>query len=478
MNFRKRLIATAAVIAMAATAIYGSTMQMSGAGNDGGRLSWFGQKDTMYLWYADEALTDYLNGAAVSFGEKEGVRVIPVLAADSEYLEAINQASLKEEQAPDVYLLSSDALEKAYLAGLASKVKDEQNICNAEHFPQAALSAVTYQGKTIAYPLFYDTSALVYNETYLEEWAKQQAQKELAGAGAEEGEDGEEVPADSAGDAAIDETALAEKTQEYLTNGIPATLDDILNIADTFDVPEGVEGVMKWDVSDIFYNYWIVGQYMIIGGNVGDDKNNININNTETIQCLDAYKNLNQFFSIESDTVTYDSAIQEFIEGKTVFTIGTTDVVKRLEEAKADGSFAYEYGIAPMPDVSTDLKSRSLSVTNVAVVNGYSSNKELANRFAAYLANEYTGNLYQWTGKVSANVNANADNGALQMFMAEYAESVTLPKMMETGNFWLQLEVLFAKVWNGADVTTVVKELADQIALQTASGTEQPAPAE
>lgn len=471
MNFKKRLIATAAVIAMAATAIHGSTMEMSGAGEENGRLSWFGHKDTMYLWYADDELTDYLNGAAVSFGEKEGVRVIPVLASDSEYLEAINRASLQEEeQTPDVYLLSSEALEKAYLAGLASKVRDERGICNAEHFPAAALSAITYQGDTIAYPLFYETSALVYNETYLEEWAKQQAMKELAGT--EEDEEPVEAEGEDAA-ATIDEAVLTAKTQEYLMNGIPATVNDILNVADTFDLPEGVEGIMKWDVSDIFYNYWIVGQYMIIGGDVGDDENNINIDNGQTKECLEVYKSLNEFFSIESDTVSYDSVIQEFIEGKTVFTIGTTDVVKRLEEAKADGSFAYEYGIAPMPDVSEELQSRSLSVTNVAVVNGYSSNKDLANRFAAYLAEDYTQNLYQWTGKVSANLNANTDNGALQMFGAEYAESVTLPKMMETGNFWLQLEVLFAKVWNGADVNNVVRELADQIKLQTGMTTPQ-----
>lgn len=471
MNFKKRLIATAAVIAMAATAIHGSTMEMSGAGEENGRLSWFGHKDTMYLWYADDELTDYLNGAAVSFGEKEGVRVIPVLASDSEYLEAINRASLQEEeQTPDVYLLSSEALEKAYLAGLASKVRDERGICNAEHFPAAALSAITYQGDTIAYPLFYETSALVYNETYLEEWAKQQAMKELAGT--EEDEEPVEAEGEDAA-ATIDEAVLTAKTQEYLMNGIPATVNDILNVADTFDLPEGVEGIMKWDVSDIFYNYWIVGQYMIIGGDVGDDENNINIDNGKTKECLEVYKSLNEFFSIESDTVSYDSVIQEFIEGKTVFTIGTTDVVKRLEEAKADGSFAYEYGIAPMPDVSEELQSRSLSVTNVAVVNGYSSNKDLANRFAAYLAEDYTQNLYQWTGKVSANLNANTDNGALQMFGAEYAESVTLPKMMETGNFWLQLEVLFAKVWNGADVNNVVRELADQIKLQTGMTTPQ-----
>lgn len=46
-------------------------------------------------------------------------------------------------------------------------------------------------------------------------------------------------------------------------------MDDLLNIADTFDAPEGVEGVMKWDVNNIFYNYWIVGNYMIVGGDPG-----------------------------------------------------------------------------------------------------------------------------------------------------------------------------------------------------------------
>ena len=163
--------------------------------------------------------------------------------------------------------------------------------------------------------------------------------------------------------------------------------------------------------------------------------------------------------------MTYDSVIQDFIDGKTVFTIATTDVVAKLQEAKADGSFAYEYGIATMPEVSTDLQSRSLSVTNAVVINGYSENKELANEFAAYLTTEYADVLYERTGKVSAKIYANEDNPALQIFAMEYASSVPLPKMMETGNFWLQLEILFSKVWNSADVTTQVQELADNVTL-------------
>ena len=57
------------------------------------------------------------------------------------------------------------------------------------------------------------------------------------------------------------------------------------------------------------------------------------------------------------------------------------------------------------------------------------------------------------------------------IFADEYADSVSLPKMLETGNFWMQLEVLFSKVWNGADVTTLVEQLSETIAQQV-GGTE------
>ncbi len=462
MHIKNRLISVAAVVAMAAALFFGSTMEMRTAGEEDteGSHLWFEKTDTIYFWYTDDAMTNFINSAAVAFGERENVRVIPVLTEDSEYLEALNQASLHSGQVPDAYIISNDSLEKAYLAGLAEEIGDEGAVCNETNFPAAALSAVAYQGKTVAYPLSYETSALVYNETYLAEWAVQIAQKDLLNAGEDlaSAENDSGIP--------VDEAALAALAEEYFQKAIPHTVNDILNIANTFDVPAGVAGVLKWDVSDIFYNYWIVGNYMIVGGDAGDDKRQININNPETIQCLEVYKALNQFFFIESDTVSYDSVLQDFIDGKTVFSIVTTDAAARLAEAKESGELAFEYGIAMMPDISEELKSRSMSVTNGVAVNGYSEHKELANRFAAYLVTECADSLYERSGKVSANRNAGTENGALQIFMLEYGESVPLPKMMETGNFWLQLERLFSSVWNGADVTTLVEELANQIVTQ------------
>lgn len=450
MYFKKRMIAAAAVVVFAAAVLYGSMSKPAVVMNPGEENEVEpNKKETIYFWYSDEILSNFVNSAAVSFNEKENVRVIPVLTSESEYLEAINNASLHSNQVPDAYIIGHDSLEKAYMAGLATQIQNAGNVCSGDNFPAAALSAVTYHGKLVAYPLFFETSALVYNDTYLAQWARQAAERELAEAG---------LPAD--------EAAIAAKTEEYFGNAVPASMDDILYVAYTFETPEGVEGVLKWDVSDILYNYWVVGNYMIVGGDAGDNEELIDIDNEDTIQCLDVYKALNQVFYIESDMVTYDSALQDFIDGKIVFTIATTDAAKKLADAKEQGVLDFDYGIATLPDVNDGLSSRSMSVTSTVAVNGYSEHKDLANRFAAYLVDECADALYDRAGKVPAKTKTNQDNGAIQIFKLEYAESIPLPKMMKTENFWLQLEGLFSRVWNGANVTELVEELADRISLQ------------
>lgn len=450
MGFGKRLVSVAVVIIFAAALLYGSITAPAGEVSDGEVPEyWYNRKETIYFWYSDESLSNFINNAAVSFNEKENVRVIPVLTSGNEYLEAVNNASLHSDQVPDAYVISHDSLEKAYLAGLATQIQDGDGVCSSENFPAAALSAVSYHGKLVAYPLSFDTSVLVYNDTYLAQWAKQAAELAFTAAGQ-----------------AADEAAVAAMAQEYYANAIPASVDDILRVADSFELPEGVEGVFKWAVSDIFYNYWFVGNYMIVGGDSGDNEELLDIDNEETVRCLEVYKALNQFFYIEPDTVTYDSVLQDFIDGKLVFTIVTANAVERLADAEKREAINFDYGIARLPDVSGELKSRAMSVTNAVAVNGYSKNKELANKFAAYLTNECAGSMYERSGKVPAKFGAHPENGALQIFWEEYEDSVPLPKMMRTENFWLLLEGLFSKVWNGDDVTEMVQKLEDRISLQ------------
>lgn len=470
---RKRLLAVLLIVCVMAGMLYlGNENEYVGKEEEISTL--FRDKETIYFWYSDEALTDFIASAAVAFGEEKDVRVIPVLTSDSEYLEALNQASLHSTQIPDAFILSNDSLEKAYLSGLASRITDEAGICNEDHFPGTALSAVTYKDKLVAYPYYYKTSALLYNKTYLEAWTAEQLQKAAEGDGEEATDDTGEDAADNA-DASGEEgdTGEIEATEDTLTvtpeqleAGIPANMDEMLAFADNYDAPENVEAVLRWDVSDIFYNYFFVGNYMVVGGECGDDETAVDINNEAVKQCLEVYQNLNQFFYIESDSVSYDSVVQDFIDGKIVFTIATTDVLAKLKQAKEEGTFPYEYGIAMLPGPGAELRAKSLSVTNCVVVNGYSEHRELANEFAAFLTNEYYDNLYERTGKVSANLAANAGNEDLQVFMEEYKHAGSLPKMIETSNFWIQLEILFSKVWEGEDAAGLLQELSDKITTQ------------
>ncbi|MCM1039639.1 MAG: sugar ABC transporter substrate-binding protein [Ruminococcus sp.] len=446
----------------------------------------FGHRETLYLWYTDEALTDYLNSVAVSYNEyQEEARVIPVYTSGSEYLETINQASLQSGEVPDLYIVGNDSLEKAYLAGLASEIRWTSGSAGLEsYFPETAVNAVTYHEKQIGYPLYFETSSFLYNKTYLEDWARAQLQMELDIAAAEAAE-----AALASGEAAPEETAEGEAgegaeqtetgTEEDILSGpddsavaarveetLPGTIDDILAFADVYDAPEQVEAIFKWDVSDIFYNYFFVGNYIDVGGHAGDRDDSIDIYNEDAIRCMRVYQNLNQFFSIDTEEISYADILQDFIEGKILYTIVTTDALARIEEAKADGTFQYEYGTSVIPNVNGELESRSLSVTQCIVVNGYSVHKDMANDFACYLSCQNAYNLYDRTGKIPAASGVKFVNRNVEAFIEEYAKSVPNPKMIETSNYWVEMEIAFARIWDGDDANAELKALSEKIMTQ------------
>lgn len=461
----KKIYSMLLVIVMTALVALAGLYGGNAADGDGGL---FHKKENIIIWYTDDALSDYLARAALQYYEENDVRVTPVLVSGLQYLEQINDAGINNEGAPDLYIISNDTLEKAYLSGLAAEITDPRGIVNDQKFSDAALHAVTYEDKLLGYPLYFETSVFLYNETYLRDMsvktieseqdaAEGEAAMELADAAESDGELEALVSANDAGQAA--EEMTEEQIAQKETQLLPSTIDGILSFADAYDAPETVEAVFKWDVSDIFYNYFIVGDSISAGGEDGDDLAQIDIYNQTAVECMSLYQQLNQFFSIDTKAVTYDSVLQEFMDGKIVFTVATTDAISKLEAAKRDGTFAYEYGMAPIPQVSDTLSSRSLSVTNAVVVNGFSGQGELANDFASYLIEHQDKDFYSITDKIAAKTDIVYDNPAVAAALSEYAASIPVPKMMQTSNFWAQLEIAFTKIWTGSDVSEVLSEL-------------------
>lgn len=126
-------------------------------------------KESVYIWYSDDSLTNYINGAAVEYNDQHDTRIVPVLASSVEYLEEINKTTI-ESDAPDLYVLSHDLLTKAYLGGLAKPISMDADTFSQNYIGQAK-NSVSYRNMLLGYPLSFETTAFLYNETFLKEMA-------------------------------------------------------------------------------------------------------------------------------------------------------------------------------------------------------------------------------------------------------------------------------------------------------------------
>ena len=398
-----------------------------------------GEAVELTIWYTDAKLNTFMLEAAEEYKEKTGITVNAQLISAVDYIETISDATFIKENGPDLFVAGSDLLQKALYAGI---VDDHVSYSEAEkdNIPQKAFDAATCDGKLIGYPFYFESCFLLYNQYYAEDW--------------------------------------------------PRSVDQILEYADAFEATsttEKVQSIFKWDVSDIFYNYFFIGNYVGLGGVNGDDKAQLSLSEGNVIKSLEYYQSLNEFFAIDEETVHNEDVIQEFIDGKIVFTIAKTDAIARLDQAIAEGKvpeYKLEatrdeegnespprevdcfYGVGDIPNLSEELITRGLSVTNSIVVNNYSANRAYANDFAHYVSYERADQLYEQTGKVSVCKSVTAGDENWERIMVQYAGSVEIPKIIEMSNYWILMEIAFANIWNGADIMTEIGNVVSQMNMQ------------
>ena len=439
------LLILVAVLAILGTGAFHATDTVAGFFNM--------QKTTIRLWYSDEALSDYLNIRAVAYNEThDDVRIEPVHVSGVEILENIYSTSLYEDVFPDLYIVTNDMLEKAHLAGLTSDVALSGSPFSPNDFPESARNAVTYQGRYVAYPFYYETSVLMYNKTYLEQVVRQEL-------GVSEDADVSTMTTDEG-------VPMADEIEARISEKIPRTIADLLKFSSSYNAPATVEAVFKWDVTDVFYNYFFVGAYMNAGGPAGDDIASLNLYNSEMVSCMKAYQKLNTYFAIDAGSVNYESIIEDFIAGKMLFTVVTSDAVTRITKAQESGECPYEYGAADIPALNDFYDTRTMSVTDCVVINGYSEHVPEAADFAEFLVSGTDESIFRQTGKLPARTIPHYEDERLAVFFDVYTASVPMPKMIETSNLWMRLEIAFTQIWNGADSNQTLKEMSESMMKQ------------
>lgn len=360
----------------------------------------------MLLWYTNDNLTPYMEYVAEDYEKQTGMHVVAKKVAPADYLEQIYAASVSEEiTTPDVYITTNDCLEQAYLSGVAT---EQYLTLSDKEFSESALHSVTYKGKRIASPLYFDTTLLFYNKNY-------------AG-----------TP--------------------------PETMDGLLAFAESFEEVEGVENILKWDCSNGFRDYFFTGGYLEVAGEDGDDSSKLDVTGENLNQAMTYFQSMNDYFSIDIDSVSEEEVLSEFMQGKTVFVFGDTSYIPALAQSDMK-----DYGVAKLPMLSDTLTSRGIAVTNVAVVNGFSEKQEAAAKFVHALTVDYSSYLYELTQKVPACTTAQLSLEECKVAQEQYATCRQLPKLMNLGDFWVQLEITMTDIWKGAEVAPELEEFKGQM---------------
>lgn len=349
---------------------------------------------SMNLWYTDSNMSAYFEEAAAAYGKDAQITVTASQVSAIDYLEGINQNNIEKEDIVDVYIINSESLEKAYMAGLAYELPE--NTSGA--FPDIAKSACMYQGNNVGYPVYFETAFFLYHKNI-----------------------DENPPANF--QAIMDFAASDFMTEE--------------NAA----LYENMQTFLKWDVLNLFYNYSFVGDGLNLGGANRDDRTIVDINNEQVIKALTFYKQLNQSLYFDASEVEYHQLIQDFLEGKILYTIGGTESLRVLEASEAD------YGIAVIPPLTEGVNSQGISTNYVAVVNPYANDLEAAEALARFVSDGYAANCYSLSGKLPSK---RLDSYPVEEFvhvMEAYEASAQMPKLMDTTNFWVELEVVMNNIW-------------------------------
>lgn len=336
----------------------------------------------LIFWYEDETYAEFLDAAAKSYFARTGVKVALECQDTIDYVGDIYERTMQDDGFPDVYLISGDNLEEAYLYGLVSVNK---NGTENNGIAQNAIKASTYGEKYLGYPLSYNTCVFIYQSGYFE-------------------------------------------TE-------PQSIQAIIDYSDENEPGENVEYLLEWDVNDAFYDFPFISNSVIFEKTQAECMEVVYDEDLYE-QDLAFFEGILESFSIDAETVSEENIVENFLEGKTLCAIVDTDSLHRLE--------GYSYSVMEIPDLNDSLEADSCAITDMLLVNEFSMQGDVAADFAKFVTVDMAAELYELSGHFSvipSEEPGKTENVAYQVYEA----SVLVPDSQDAKSFWVKLEETISK---------------------------------
>ena len=337
----------------------------------------------LVFWYDDATYETYFYNAAISFYEEKGLVVKPCYIDEIDYVGSIYDATMKELDFPDAYLLSGEELEKAYLYGVAKE--NQSGDLFEDVVAKNAIHAATCGETLYGYPLSYNVCLFAYNKEAFQE--------------------------------------------------APESLQAIIDFSKENEPDENVEYLLEWDVNDPFYNFLFVSESVVVEKTeVGVMKTSYNDALLEA--SLSFLQESLESFSIPIKTVTEQSVLLDVSNGKTLCAIVDSSSMKAIARSG--------YEVIPFPKLNDEIGAKTVALTDLIVVNDYSEKAQIADEFARYLCLDFSKQLWGLSGNCSVKLQENATN--LEKISYEvYEEAILSPNSQDEGGFWVDLNNMIKK---------------------------------
>lgn len=336
----------------------------------------------LIFWYEDATYTAFFEKAALEYFEKTGVKVAVQQRNDFDYMGMIYDETMQAGSYPDVYLISGDSLEEAYLYGLVAvneKGFAETNIASN------AVKASTYNDKLLGYPLSYNTCVFIYQNNYFET--------------------------------------------------VPESLQSFIDYSNDNEPGENVEYLLEWDVNDAFYDFPFVSNSVTFE-KMEPEVMNVVYDEELYQKDLEYFEEILESFSVDAQTVSEDNIIANFCSGRTLAAIIDTNSLCRLGE--------YNYSLMQIPALNEELAAYSCAITDMLIVNDYSENGGKAADFASFVTTTMSDELHPLSGHYSVFPSENP-GWVEQVAYDSYESAVLAPDSQDAKDFWVSLEETISK---------------------------------